>query len=292
MTSLFRKVAIVGPGLIGGSIGIGLRERDLAEEVIGIGRRQSSLDKAIKAGAIDDATTDVAEGCANADLVILATPIGTFETLARELAQCMKGGAILSEVGSTKQDVIKTISRELAERKDITFIPTHPMAGSEKRGPEHATSTLFENSTCIFTPLPDTPPQHIQNLKSMWQKLGARVHTLSPEVHDELIARVSHLPHISATALMDCVAEEDIRYAGTGFEDTTRIASGDPTIWCDICKSNAPEIISSIDRFISSLSNARELLSKGRFADLEEWLKEAKQKRDRSLAPKETDTTH
>jgi prephenate dehydrogenase len=165
------------------------------------------------------------------------------------------------------------------------------MAGSEKRGPEHATGALFEGSTCIFTPLQETPVQHIQKLKSMWQKLGARVHILSPKVHDELIARVSHLPHMAAAAIMDCVTEEDIRYAGTGFEDTTRIASGDPIIWRDICKSNAPEIIRSIDRFISSLSNAREMLAKGRFADLEEWLQEAKQKRDRSLASKETDTT-
>ncbi len=280
MKHIFDTVAIVGPGLIGGSIGLGIRRRKLAAHLVGIGRRASSLRKARQAGAVDSTTTDLEAGTRSAELVVLATPVNTFGELAMRLARCMKEGALVTEVGSTKESVIEAISQALEVRNDLAFIPTHPMAGSEKRGAENATPDLFEDSRCIFTPVSGTPPGATERLKRLWEALGAEVHFMTPRQHDRLVARISHLPHIAASALINTIEEQEGVYAGGGLIDTTRVASGEPNLWKAICQSNPHGILEALDSFSDSLAIARKFLAEGDFEGFTAWLEEAKKKRD------------
>lgn len=287
MQNIYETVAIVGPGLIGGSIGMALRRRGLAGRVIGIGRRQISLDEALEVDAIDECTLDLADGVSEADLVILATPIRAIPELAPTVAGAMKSGAVLTEVSSTKQQVIRTLRAALSEREDLVLIPTHPMAGSELRGPLHATDDLFEGSVCIFTPLTDTPPEALENLRTMWEALGTTIYRMKPADHDRIVASVSHLPHLAAAALARTITEQQGLFAGGGFIDTTRIASGDPRLWRDICESNTSEVCQSVDRLIHELFRLRRLLECDDYQGLQQYLQEAKDRRDTILARRE-----
>ncbi len=261
-----------------------MRIRRLAGRVVGVGRRESSLLKAMDAGAVDITTTDLREGVRDADLVVLATPVDSFGALATRLAGCVRDGALVTEVGSTKEAVIEAVGGAMKARGDVVFIPTHPMAGSEKRGPENASPDLFEGAICIFTPLPGTPPDAVERLRRLWEALGADVRFMDPLAHDRLVARISHLPHLTAAALVNTVETGEADYAGGGLVDTTRVASGDPALWRAICESNARSIVEAIDAYAAVLAGARELITGGDFEALEQWLSEAKEKRDGFLA--------
>lgn len=287
MEHIFEEIAIIGPGLIGGSMGAAIRGRKLAKNVVGIGRRDISLKKALKAGAIDRATTHLQEGTKNADLVVLATPVSTFGRIAEDLKKFLRSGAILTEVGSTKESVIQAVQEHFSERRDVSFIPTHPMAGSEKGGPENSRADLFEDAACIFTLLEGTPKDHKDKLEKMWEKLGANVHFMSPRQHDILVGRISHLPHLAAAALINTIEGVDGKFAGGGLLDTTRIASGDPELWKSICKSNPEKIISALDAFSASLLKAREMIADEDFEALGDWLAAAKEKRDGIIRSRE-----
>jgi len=276
----FETIAIIGPGLVGGSLGMAVRRRSLARRVIGIGRRQSSLDAALRVGAADEVTLDVAAGVREAGLVVIATPISAIGPVAAEAARSMKQGAVLSDVASVKQGVVETVTAALRERPDVTFISTHPMAGSEQRGVEHARESLFEGSVCIFTPVEGTPHGELTRLRAFWEAMGASVRTLDAATHDRVVARISHLPHLAAAALILLVAKDEAALAGGGLADTTRIASGDPALWRDICESNAAQICRALDDFAGEVQHMRTLLAEGRFAELEELLRNAKDKRD------------
>ncbi|MFW5982661.1 MAG: prephenate dehydrogenase [Candidatus Brocadiia bacterium] len=278
---LYTQVSIVGPGLIGGSIGMVLRTRGLAGRVVGIGRRESSLQEALDVGAVDEVTCTVREGVAGSDLVILATPIRAFRKLSRAVVPAMETGAVLSEVASTKMGVIETLRPETRKRDDVTLIPSHPMAGSEKRGAPNASEALFENSTCILTPLPGTPADKLSRIRELWEAMGAAVHEMSAEEHDRTVAAVSHLPHLGAACVARIVAEKDGRFAGGGYMDTTRVASGDPRLWRDICESNAGEISTTLESFAREINTLRELFRQEDFDAIEEFLARAKQRRDR-----------
>lgn len=280
MDKLYNTVAVVGPGLIGGSIGLGLRRRDVAERVVGIGRRACSLDEALEVGAVDVATMDMEEGVRGADLVILATPIRAISAVIPTVARYMHHNAVLTEVASTKRSVITTIRTGLAERSDIIFIPTHPMAGSEQRGATHASDDLFEDSVCIFTPLPETAPSALKKLKDMWKTLGTVPYEMTPEEHDRTVATVSHLPHLAASCVARCVNAREGQFAGGGFIDTTRIASGDPRLWRDICESNADEVHDVLAHLIEQLQTLDDLFSEGDFDRIQCFLADAKEKRD------------
>jgi prephenate dehydrogenase len=261
-------------------MGIALRRRGLAERVIGIGRRQVSLDKALEVGAIDECTLDLAEGVKDADLVVLATPIRAIVQLAPDIAAAMKQGAVLTEVSSTKQQVIESIRKALTERDDVPFVPTHPMAGSEQHGPLAAAEDLFEASVCIFTPLPGTPASALDGMRSLWEALGARIHEMEPARHDRIVAVVSHTPHLAAAAIARTVSEKQGQFAGGGFIDTTRIASGDPRLWRDICESNPAEVCRALDALIHQLLKLRQLFETGRYDGIQQYLQDAKDKRD------------
>jgi prephenate dehydrogenase len=278
---MFDKVAIIGTGLIGGSMGMALRHRGLAGTVVGIGRRRSSVELAEQVGAVDSGTLDLAEGLESADLVVLATPIAALDALAPRVAKAAAPGAILTDVASSKATVIQTISGALSERADMAYVPSHPMAGGERKGPLAASANLFERSFCILTPLDGTAPEALDAIRTMWSGLGASVVAMSSAEHDRLVARISHVPHLAAVALMSIVAEDTMQYCGGGLRDTTRIAAGDPDLWGDICESNRSEILRGIGEYIESLRRMADYLRDGQMDLLRGELADSKAKRER-----------
>jgi prephenate dehydrogenase len=197
---MFDEVAIVGPGLIGASMGLALRERGLARKIVGIGRRQVSLDKALGVGAIDKATLDPAKGVRDADLVVLATPIRTLDTIMPVVAEHLKAETLVTDVASTKARVVDVVSSALRGRPDVSYIPTHPMAGGERSGPEAAAADLFEGAVCIITPLTNTFPESKSAIVRMWEAMGARTVSMTPQAHDRRTRPVrartaGHDPH-------------------------------------------------------------------------------------------------
>ncbi len=280
MQPIFDTVAIVGPGLVGGSLGMALRRRGVGRRVIGIGRRQSSLRTAIEVGAVDQATLDLHEGVQDAELVVLAVPISAFEKLMGNVAASMRKGAILTDVASTKGQVIQTVTMALKDREDLVYVPTHPMAGSERHGAANAREGLFEGSVCILTPLPETPQVPLERVRALWESVGAAVHEMDTAAHDRLVARISHLPHLAVAALLQTIDEAEGELAGGGLMDTTRIASGDPALWRDICKSNPCQIARAIESYTQVLQRIRAMIQGGRFDEIESFLSEAKRRRD------------
>ena len=281
---IFERAAIIGTGLIGGSMGMAMRRRKLAREVVGIGRRTVSVNKALDAGACDTVTLDIAEGLEGADFVVLATPIRAFEHVLPDVVRSMEPGALLTDVASSKRSVIKTIRKALNGRDDVHYLSTHPMAGSEKTGPCAAREDLFEDCVCIFTPLPETGDECLAQMRSLWDALGAKIREMEPATHDRLVAHISHVPHLVAAALVDVVDEDELWYAGGGLIDTTRVASSDPALWCDIYESNSEAVCDALDEHIALVERMKELVRKGDFDALNELLATAKEKRDSLLS--------
>ena len=246
------RIAIVGVGLLGGSIGLALQAHGFTGTRVGVGRRQSSLDKALEFDAVDEVTTEVATGVAGAQLVILCTPIGHFEPLLREMVPALPTGACVTDVGSTKGEVVRLAERLLTRR--IRFVGSHPMAGSEKTGVEYARADLFDEALCLVTPTRRTSPATTAFMCGFWRLIGGRTMIVSPSRHDLLLARVSHLPHAVAAALVQlAMAQGAIDVAGPGFADTTRIAGGDAAMWTDIFRSNRPAVIKAVDLLMAEL---------------------------------------
>ncbi len=284
---MFEKVAIIGPGLIGGSMGMAMRQRDLAASVVGIGRRRQSLERALQVGAVDEVTLDVAEGVSGADLVVLATPASAFGSLLERAAPALKPNAVLTDVASTKVDVVECVSTALRERPDVAFVPAHPIAGSERRGPLAADAELFEGAVCILTPMTNTFPDSKKAVARLWQALGARTVSMTPQAHDRLVARISHLPHLTAVALMALVAPDEAELSGGGLRDSTRVASGDPDLWREICRANRGAIREALVDLIAVLKEMADALQRGDMDALHRMLEEAKQKRDTTIASHE-----
>ncbi len=281
---IFEQVTIVGTGLMGGSMGMDIRARGLAREVVGVGRRQISIDRALDAGACDTATLDTEEGVAGADLVVLATPIGALPDVLPPVVEAADPGCLLTDVASSKRNVIEHARAAMSGRDDLHYLSTHPMAGSEKTGPTAARKGLFEDCICIFTPLQKTPDQPVSRLRELWEALGAEVVDMAPDRHDRLVARISHVPHLVAAALVESSERNDLWYAGGGLMDTTRVASSDPELWCDIYESNREEVCRALDEHISLMRRLREMVDDGNFEDLHKLLDRARRKRDELMA--------
>jgi prephenate dehydrogenase len=256
----FEKLAIVGVGLLGGSLALAAKERKLADHVLGIGRSEESLKQAVEMGAIDDYTTDLAAGVAEADIVVLCTPVRHITASVPTVMAHIKPGAIVTDVGSTKCTIVDVAEAAAASSKG-TFVGAHPMAGSEKSGVAHARPDLFAGTNCFITPTPRTPLQTLATVAAWWRALGCRLAIARPQRHDALVALVSHLPHLVAVALVRAVEsfEEDQNLLkgiiGNGFRDTTRIASGSAQVWQDICAENSKEIESAIAAFRRALDD-------------------------------------
>ncbi|GJQ23527.1 hypothetical protein BIY37_03230 [Candidatus Brocadia sapporoensis] len=274
----FGTVCIIGPGLIGGSIGLGLKKRNLAKTVIGVGHRAASIDSALKMQAIDRGVLNMETAIHDADIVILATAVDKIIDMAKRVIPRMKRNAILTDVGSTKNYIIQQITQNI--RKDIAFVGAHPIAGSEQRGVEFASPDLFEGCNCIITPL-NKDSKGLETISSLWQLLGAKIICLTPEQHDEILANVSHLPHLIASCLINSIKQEYLVYGASGLRDTTRVASGDAELWVNIFDHNRDNLIRSIDHFMAELAGLKSELLKKNDALLFEWLKKAKASRDK-----------
>ncbi|MDY0170862.1 MAG: prephenate dehydrogenase/arogenate dehydrogenase family protein [Thermoguttaceae bacterium] len=275
---LLRNVAIVGVGLIGGSIGLALRERKLAETVVGIGRRQGSLRIARRSGAVTNTTIDIAKGVAEAELVILCSPVGLIVEHARIAAQHAPEGTLITDAGSTKQSIVEALDTGLP--RGCRFLGGHPLAGSEKSGPSYAQADLFEGRAAILTPTLNTHAHDYDLLEAFWQALGAVVVKMPADEHDRTLAMISHLPHLAASMLAAVMPEPYLRLGGTGLRDTTRLAAGSPELWQQIMATNREHILSALEKFGRKLAEFHTALRDGKYERLGELLTEGKKNRD------------
>jgi cyclohexadieny/prephenate dehydrogenase len=269
MTSpLFEKIALVGIGLIGSSLARVIRREGLAVHVAISTRSASTLARAKELGLGDSYTTDAKEAVRAADLVVVSVPVGSSGEVAAEIAPALKKGAILTDVGSTKASVIAQMQPHVPD--GVHFIPGHPLAGTEKSGPDAGFAELFENRWCIFTPLPDTDPDALERLSEFWRRCGSNIDTMDPQHHDMTLAIVSHLPHIiaynivgTADDLQSVTKSEVIKYSASGFRDFTRLAASDPTMWRDVCLHNKDAILEMLARFSEDLSSLQRAIRWG-----------------------------
>lgn len=278
------RISIIGVGLLGGSIGLAAKSSIKDCHITGYGHRKATLDRALEIGAIDQAADDLPEAVSNCDLVVLGTPVGLFAPILAEIAQALRPGTIVTDVGSTKRSVVEMGERLLP--KGIPFIGSHPMAGSEKRGIEFARADLFQNALCILTPTARTDVQALHAVESFWQTLGMRLTRLSPEEHDRLLAEVSHLPHVIAAALIAMQEESALTLAGKGFLDATRIAGGDGGLWRDILVDNRDNLLLSLAKLKKHLSELEEMLQPEHANKLAAWLSAAATRRENLVKQK------
>jgi prephenate dehydrogenase len=281
---LCRKLALIGVGLLGGSLGLAARQRRLAGEVTGLVRREASRAECLTAGAVDTVTLDPAEAAREADLVVFCTPIGQMPRLAARLAPLLPRHALVTDVGSVKAGVVRELEPVFAAAGPV-FVGSHPMAGAETMGVAHARADLFDGAVCVVTPSATSPAPAVTRVEALWRAVGARVLRLSPERHDELVARSSHLPQVLATTLASYVLDESLppeqaQLCAGGFRDSTRIASGSPEMWRDILLANRAPLAAAVRAFSSRLEALRAAIESGDAAAITACLESGKQRRD------------
>ena len=274
----FETVAIVGVGLIGGSVGLALKKRGITRHVVGIGHRRSTLDKARRRGAVDTATTHIARGVAHADLVILASPVDLIAEHAAEGLSAYRPDAVVTDVGSVKGPIVTACERVLKDGP--AFVGSHPLAGSHRRGIDAARVDLLDGSTVVVTPTKRTPADAVDRVAGLWQALGATVRRMSPAEHDRLVGAFSHLPHLVAAALVNSVPDDVCALAASGFLDTTRVAAGDARLWQGIFQQNRRNLLRSLDRFGQHLARMRRALECDDAPRVQQLLAKAKKVRD------------
>lgn len=279
---MIQRLAIVGVGLLGGSIARAARARGLAGEIVGIGRDASRLAPAREDGTLDRATTDLAGGIRGADLVVLAAPVLTIERLLAGLAPALGPETVVTDVGSTKGAIVRAAERAGAGRA-FHFVGSHPMAGSERAGYAVARADLFEGTTVIVTPTEASDAGAVKDVVGLWTALGARVSVLDPLGHDRVVAAISHLPHAVAFALVAGARDMDpaaLAYAARGFKDTTRIAASDPVVWSEIFQANREALLAGLASFRRALDEVEGLVRAGDAAALEAWIARVKGMRE------------
>ncbi len=263
----FKRVVIYGVGLMGGSLGMAMRRRRMAEVIVGLGRSRKTLERGLALGALDEIQTDPEKALAGADALILCLPPRVIRKHWGELAPLVEPGTFVTDVGSVKAPVVEEAERHFAP--EVLFIGSHPMAGSELAGVQAARGDLFEGASCFVTPTEKTPPAALTRSVSFWRALNSRVVVIAPDRHDQLLAATSHLPHLAAVALVQSLyARGDSTLffrsvIGNGFRDTTRIAAGDAQLWEQIFTENREALGQDLNRLIGILSHWRELLARG-----------------------------
>ncbi|WP_189406969.1 prephenate/arogenate dehydrogenase family protein [Mesorhizobium sp. M1A.F.Ca.ET.072.01.1.1] len=265
---MFGRIALVGIGLIGSSLARVIRREGLARHIAIATRSQSTLKRAEELGLGNSYTTEAEDAVRDADLVIVSVPVGSSGEVAAEIAPALKKGAILTDVGSTKASVIAQMQPHVPV--GVHFIPGHPLAGTEKSGPDAGFADLFDNRWCIFTPLPSTDPEALEKLSEFWRRCGSNIDTMDPQHHDMTLAIVSHLPHIiaynivgTADDLESVTKTEVIKYSASGFRDFTRLAASDPTMWRDVCLHNKDAILEMLARFSEDLASLQRAIRWG-----------------------------
>ena len=280
----FKKITILGVGLLGGSIGLAVKRRKLAREVAGYVRRQASLQDCETAGAVDYATTDLLAAVSHADLVILCTPLAQMRPLAQQFLPALKRGAVVTDVGSVKADVVRELGA-VAQKAGAHFVGSHPLAGGEKMGVLAAREDLYAHAVCVVTPGQNANANAVRKLEKFWQALGARTLRMDAAEHDLLVSRSSHLPHVTAAALVNVVLHAahppaQAALCATGFRDTTRIASGSPEMWRDIALANRKHLARSLEAFLAELKDFQTALKQNDAPAIEAFFATAKQRRD------------
>ena len=284
----FRKITIIGVGLLGGSIGLAVKRRKLAREVAGFVRRASTIRECKQFRAVDFATTELSVAVSNADLVILCTPLAQMRPLVEKMLPALKRGAIVTDVGSVKAGVVRELE-SLIQKSGAYFVGGHPMAGAEKTGVATARANLFEDAVCVLTPTKKSNATAVRKLEQFWKSLGARVLKLDAAQHDLLVSRSSHLPHVVAATLANLVLDpaspkQQAALCANGFRDTTRIASGSPEMWRDIALANRKNLSHSLDAFIADLQKFQRTLKKSDAKAVAKFFATAKLRRDKWCA--------
>lgn len=281
------KLVVIGVGLIGGSFALALRRARAAKRIVGVGRTRRNLAAARRMGIIDEVVTDAARAVRDADLVLLGTPVGQMPELMARIAPHVPAHAVITDAGSTKQDVIASARRLLGEHF-ARFVPAHPVAGTEKSGAYAAGPDLYRDRNVIVTPLPETSARALRLVRAAWRECGARVIRLDPREHDRIFAAVSHLPHVVAFALVNALAQRPdgrrlLSFSGGGLRDTVRIAGSSPEMWRDICLANRDALLEALDGYEAELERVRAAIESADGAALGEMFEHARSARSKWL---------
>jgi len=281
---MFDCIAIIGVGLIGGSVALAAKKNRLCKEIVGSGRNESELQQAVQLGVIDRYEMDVGEAVKEADLILIAVPLSAFSDVFRQIKGKYRNGAIITDAGSAKASVVKD-AQTVFGTLPAGFVPGHPIAGTEKSGVQAAFAELFESRCTIITPLASSASEAVTALTAFWQGCGASVVNMEVAHHDEVLAATSHLPHVLAYALVDSLAQmhervEIFRYAAGGFRDFTRIASSSPMMWRDICMANKEAVLDVLEQFKKQLELVSQAIADNDANELEAIFCRAKKARD------------
>ncbi|CAN5909323.1 prephenate dehydrogenase/arogenate dehydrogenase family protein [soil metagenome] len=274
-----QTVAIIGVGLIGGSIGLALRSRGLADRVVGVGRDPGRLEEARRLGAVDSWSTDMAHGVAEAGVVVICTPVTRIVEDIRRAAESVPAGALITDAGSTKRRIVEQVEQHDPARS--AFVGAHPLAGSERTGAAAARAELFEGRTCVLTPTPRTPVDRLDHARRFWQSLGCRIVELGLEEHDQALARTSHLPHAVAAALASAVPDDWLPLAAGAYRDGTRVAGADGALWAGIFLENRQQVFEALKAFQHQLSTFEQALARSDVSAIQDWWETARQRRQR-----------
>ena len=285
MTTHINKLAILGVGLIGGSVALALKQAAAVGEVVGVGRSRANLDAALKLGIIDRIATTAADAVQGADVVLLAAPVGQMAALMLEIAPHLGAETMITDAGSTKQNVVALMQQHLGAHL-ANCVPGHPIAGAETCGAGAARADLYQGRNVVLTPLPQSNKAALEKVRALWQACGARVSEMPATKHDAIFATVSHLPHLLAYTLVDMIARRDnadtlFSFAASGFRDFTRIAASSPEMWRDIALANRQALLAEIALYQASLEQMRAALAAGDATALEAAFKRAQTARVR-----------
>ena len=281
----WKKITLVGVGLLGGSLGMALKERRLADPVVGFVRRAASVAECERLGAVDLATLDLQRAVEGAELIVLCTPIARMRPLAEQMLPALRPGAIVTDVGSVKGSVVRELE-SLVAKGGAHFVGSHPMAGAEKMGVAAARADLFVGAVCVITPTRKSNPAAVRKVEQLWKSVGARLLRLAPQAHDALVSRSSHLPHVVAAQLVNLIlspehSREQGMLCANGFRDTTRIAAGSPEMWRDIALANRKNLSRALETFTEGLQNFRRALKSGDARAVSKFFEQARERRER-----------
>ncbi len=272
----FQQVSVIGVGLIGGSFALSLKKAGFQGSIYGVGRNRERLVRAKEMGIVDECFTSHAEGVHYSDLIFLSAPVGQFPRIVQDIRGHIQRGAIVTDAGSVKAQVIKELDPLMPE--GVSFVGGHPIAGKECSGAEAASADLFDDARCVLTPGPKTDRRALERVDSLWKALGARTVCMDPDVHDAVFAAVSHMPHVVSYALINAILEIDrdfLMNGGKGLRDMTRIALSPPELWRDICAYNKTYILRSLRQFMSSVSHVEKLIEKSDWDNLRKEFEKA-----------------
>ncbi|MDG3003364.1 prephenate dehydrogenase [Paludisphaera mucosa] len=271
-------VAVVGVGLIGGSIGLALRARGLAAEVVGVGRDLASLQQARERGVIDRATTDLSRGVAEADVVVVCTPVGRIAEDVRHAAELAPRSALITDAGSTKRGIVEAVERSSPRAAEM-YVAAHPLAGSERSGSAFARADLYQDRVCVLTPTARTASDRLRRAREFWAGLGCRIVEMGPAEHDEVVAYTSHLPHALAASLAAAVPADWHPLAAGAFRDGTRVAGADTELWTAIFRDNRGPLMNAVAKLQDRLSSLKYALMNDDEESIRRWWSDARARR-------------